>query len=361
MTGSSHTLAWPRLLFDWEAARVVALDDQTVVGAIELLVREALVGDEAVDDLREATKTHQDFLTDTPAILGRRWLEEVRKDAARLVPRREPVYYAERQGLVYGDAFEGLTRLVDGVAALLGDMQEHGYFPAALPRDCTDEETDFDAVSRKLRSATKLPIDWPLNRSDEEIPEEALFTLIEYFHDQAQRPRVVEREHRYCGPHYGRHNGESGGVVYRWRINGLLAEHELDYRLGTTGKEKGRLVRSFNSPIDDLADRQIAQREAQPQDGVAHAIREFRSRDAGLTQKRSAIRSISHALEPRRKDVAKLLTKRDESDLFSIVNGFAIRHNRENQRDDFGEEFLDWIFWMHLVTIELLEKLDARS
>jgi hypothetical protein len=362
MTAPTYTLKWPRPLFTWEAKRVAALDDLVLADAIKLLVDEALAGNEVLDDLRDLTNLPPAVWTDTPAVSMRRWLEELLQDNLRLVSRSEPTYFAEREGLVYGDAFAGLTRLVEAVAALVGDMQEHGYFPDALPRNCYDNETDYNVVSRKLRSATKLPIDWPMVRSEEdEIPEGALFTLIEYFHDQAQRPRAVEREHTYCGSHYGRHNVESGGVVYRWRMNGLLEEHKIGYRLGATGLEKGRLIRRFESPISDLADRQVAQREAQPQDQVAYAIREFRSRGAGIIQKRSAIRSLSHTLEPRRTEVREALVKGDESDLFFMVNKFSIRHNKDADRDDYGEEFLDWLFWMHLATIELLERLEARE
>jgi hypothetical protein len=279
-----------------------------------------------------------------------------------LVPRRAPVYFAERQGLVADGAGDNAVRFASGFVALIGELQEHGYFPRALPRECVDDETDYNEVSRRIKRMTKLDVAWPPMNGGEDLSESTVLTLIEYFHDQAQRPRVVERDHSFggCGPHFGRHNRESGGVVYRWRANELLAAYNVRYRLGSSGEEKGRLIRLTGTPVDELADRQMQRRGGQA-DEVTHAIREFRRRGASVPEKRSAIRALSHALEPRRKEIGVLLTKKDESDLFQIVNAFSIRHNREGQRADYGEEFLDWTFWMHLATVELLDQLDRRT
>lgn len=360
MAGLTYTLAWPRPLFDWEAARVAALGDDIAVSAIELLLTEAIVDEGIVDDMREAVAAEtRDSWTVTPPDSARDWLADIRRDDARLGVIRPPVYFAEREGFVDGDAPQWPLPLVHVFAELINDMQDRGYFPLALPRWCPDDQTDYEDVTRRLRRATKLGINWPLGT----VAESTIFTLIEYFHDQAQRPRVVERIHDYagCGPHFGRHNRESGGVVYRWRMNELLAAHDAGYRLGSTGEEKGRLIRTFQSPIGEVADRQIQQRQVSAEDEVAHAIREFRKRDAGLPEKRSAIRALSHALEPRRKEIAARLSRKDEGDLFQIVNSFTIRHNKDTDRDDYGDEFLDWIFWTHLATVDLLDQLDARD
>jgi len=364
MSVVTYTLEWPRPLFDWEVARVSALNNETAVAAIDLLVSEAFSDDGAADDLRAVVRAAKDSWTDTPAGVSREWLARLGREV-RLEEQRPPVYYAEREGFL-----DAASKAGDGVmfsaafVELIVEMQDRGYFPRALPRWCPDDEIDWSAVTRKIRSATRLDVEWPPSTwAGPTLEEATVLTLIEYFHDQAQRPRVVTRVHEFdnCGPHYGRHNGESGGVVYRWRMNALLASYRVGFRLGATGDEKGRLIRRFNSPIDELADRQIAARQTTPNDEVAHAIREFRKRDAGLAEKRSSIRALSHALEPRRKRIGILLTKGDESDLFQIVNRFGIRHNNDSQHTDYGDEFLDWVFWMHLATIELLGRIAGRD
>lgn len=55
-----------------------------------------------------------------------------------------------------------------------------------------------------------------------------------------------------------------------------------------------------------------------------------------------------------------VLTK-DESDLFYLANKFGIRHRRNDQRTDCGEEFLDYIFSAFLSAILLMEAVGSRQ
>lgn len=364
MAKSTYTLAWPRPLFDREAARVAELGNDLIVDAVVLLITEAFADEhEHEHALAELVEVTASSIWE-PDVGGpraaREWLAEVR--VSELAPHRPPVYYAEREGLVPDGPPGDWLSLGQAFAELIATMQGAGYLPYALPRECVDRDVDYIEVTRRIRQATKLQVNWPLP-TPATLPDATIFTLIEYFHDQAYRPRTKGfiHSHAECGPHYDAHNRDSGGFVYRWRVNQLLSAHGVGFRLGTTGEELGRLIREFDTPIGDLADRQIERRQTTPNDEVGHAIREFRKRDAGLPQKRAAIRALSHSLEPRRKELGERLTKKDESDLFQIVNQFGIRHNRDGQRHDYGDEFLDWIFWMHLATIDFLNQLDARE
>lgn len=215
-----------------------------------------------------------------------------------------------------------------------------------------------------IRRATGLSVDWPMQPKDGELwlTEPQLFSLIEFFHDQAQRPRSSHR-HDYsgCGYHYSDFNRESGGVVYRWRMNEMLEEQGSEYRLAREGTQRGRLVRSISGPVDSILDRDVLERqESNPKDEIALAIEHFRERGASDFAKRAAVNALANHLEPRRLAIKDRLTKKDEGYLFDVANNFAIRHRNDHQRDDYGPEFIDWLFVNYIAMIQLVDSLERR-
>ncbi len=65
-------------------------------------------------------------------------------------------------------------------------------------------------------------------------------------------------------------------------------------------------------------------------------------------------------LEQRRALLDAQLLSKDENALFQIANEFDLRHRRADQRDDYGDDYLDWIFWWYLGTVELTNRLLRR-
>lgn len=94
-------------------------------------------------------------------------------------------------------------------------------------------------------------------------------------------------------------------------------------------------------------------------DSVARALAQFRARGANRLDKQAACRALAHELEPLRDDIKEHLLSGDEKLLFETANKFAIRHNRADQHDDYADEYLDWLFWVYLSTIELMRRLAA--
>jgi hypothetical protein len=357
-----YRLVWPKPLFVWEAARVKSLSEDMVFSAIAHLLSEAFEDPAVADSFTSQVGTRNVFAIDDYMLNVRGWLEDLVNDGSRLVPYSPPRYYAEREGLasVPSNPYEAL-----GVeyASLLREMQELGYFPVALPRFCVDADDDWDSVSARVQRAIHIPFRWdgnPAMGADWDRP--LLLSLMEYFHDSAQRPRVISHIHEFgnCGPHYAEHSAESGGAVYRWRVNEMLARHKLELTLGRAGEERGRLIRRFGTPLDDAADARVAQAEGDPLDEVAHAIREFRERGASSAQKRAALALLAGALESRRPRVKVVLGK-DESDLFNIANNFGLRHRNDQQRMKYGDEFLDYMFNAYLSAVKLMESLELRE
>jgi hypothetical protein len=70
---------------------------------------------------------------------------------------------------------------------------------------------------------------------------------------------------------------------------------------------------------------------------------------------------LAGVLEERRALLRQELLSRDESSLFEIANNYALRHRNENQRNEYAQEFLDWVFWLYAATVELTDRLLRRS
>lgn len=366
MATDNFELAWPVELFKWEAGRIL-LAEPFVPFRLKLLLEEGLVEVDAADTLdRLMPATRNVFDTDDDS---RRVGEEVRiwmtgllTSPGALVPYEAPRYFGQRHGY-QAPASLVATTFVQDYLELIEELSAVGYFPRVLPPFCPDdEEPPTGSMEKRLRRALGLNIPWPMTvQKGSELPEAVLFSLVEYFHDQAQRPRTFSI-HGYadCGRHYHDYDAEAGGAVYRWRVNEMLASHQMRWRLAPSGPEKGRLVRSFPEPLDEVLQSQLAGRQ-DAEDEVAHAIRGYRSRDSGLIEKRNAISLLAGELERRRVQVKEKLDKKDEADLFEIANRFFIRHKNDVQKKDYGPEFADWMFLNQLAAIELLDAVDRRD
>lgn len=363
-TTSRYQLVWPVELFVWEAQRVLSLDDGLLVDAVDHLLTEAFLDATALSDWRSAVEEATSVWGPQDVVLAKKraWLKGLLSDGKRLAPYIAPTYFAERHGHTGGQS-EPHVNLAMAFATLLTDLQDHGYFPQALPKDCVDEAVDWGWVSEQARHAIHLPFEWDGSRdASRDWDEPTLYSLMEYFHDAAQRPRSPGHVHHFagCGPHYAEHNSESGALVYRWRANALLDRYGVGMRLGKTGAERGRVVVRFGGDIDRRADERASRGADDPADEVALAVRTFRQRGASSAQKRSALTLLAGELEHRRQRL-KVVLKEDEDALFKIANRFGIRHKRSGQQTDYGEEFLDYIFAIYLDSVMLMERLERRA
>ncbi|MGH9262578.1 MAG: hypothetical protein ACRD08_22195, partial [Acidimicrobiales bacterium] len=247
-----------------------------------------------------------------------------------------------------------------GLARVVEDLYDHGYFEQDMPRHCPDDRdsgVDPDEILTGRLGRAGL---WPLRPGDWD--DDTFFDLIEAFHDFAARPQRGEW-HRWnnCGWHVFDLDRRSGQRVYRWKVNDLLGRSEVPYRLAEAGEDIGRLVAVTGDARDDLAATMAARTDRDTAGDVRHALKLFRARAATEQDKRSAIVALAGMLEERRQLLkAELLTK-DEAALFQIANQFAIRHHNGQQKADYDPVFLDWVFWWYLATIELTDRILDRQ
>lgn len=273
-----------------------------------------------------------------------------------------PRYWLERQ--FADDLLAPRAELPIAFFSLIEDFCEGDYFPTIMPKPCVDDHL-YQSVdlSKSISDAIGAEVSWPSVADSQPISDDILFSVIEFFHDRALRPRTRSL-HPYanCGWHYDNHNRESGAAVYRWRVNELLGRYKIGFRLGNAGAEKGRMIRYASQDLDDFAN-QLASETALTQDQkIAEAIRLYRSHSSSVHNMRAAVAQLSGYLENNRKLFkAREMTSGDEADLFNIFNNFYIRHDNDKQKKNFGVEYLDWIFWTTLAAIHLLQQLDDRE
>jgi len=367
VTNFDFSLRWPQELFIWEARRIAALrTSSSFADMVVALLAEAFTDSTIAASVEETRKpTDVPWGTQKPEDEGEAGevLDMLIADQDLLRAYEPPRYWLERQGR--SNTMAERKTPAQAFVDLIDEMRETDYFPTLLPKPCVDDRSSWEVdPSSEISKAIHANVTWPLDESISPIPDDVLYSVIEFFHDHAQRPRTRSL-HTWndCGWHHADHNKESGGVVYRWRVNELLESHSINLRLANKGTEKGRLIRHASLHLDELAD-ELSDDNAPSTDGekITAAIRLYRARASSVHDRRAAIGLLASHLEKYRQEFrAAQFTRGDESDLFNIFNNFAIRHDNANQKPDYGEEFLDWVFWTTLAAIRLLNQLKGRG
>jgi hypothetical protein len=355
LDSADFALLWPRDIFENEA---LVLADDVTTDRQELLLEEAFVGPVPAQALRRAAARAKpgsksrvfDALVSNVHIL-------------QLMKPKLPYYSRRTHGeSTVQDPFARLTRqFVD----LIEDLTARGYFDHLVAaRPCVDADVHtMEAYivegSRLLEKEIGRHVSWPLRRDEFlSADRDLLFDVIEVLHDHVARPR--ERTfHDFCdcGWHYADFVMEAGRQVYRWRVNQLLDQAVLGYRLAGDGEDVGRLVTTTDEARTDLLQSMNSRTDPASVDEVRHAISLFRTRGAIREDKRSACTALARVLEDRRRQLKTELFSKDEGALFTIANEFDVRHSGERQKNDYRAEFLDWVFWWYLATIELTDRL----
>ncbi|MFI7246365.1 hypothetical protein [Streptomyces qinglanensis] len=365
---SNYELLWPTSLFISEGERVLRSMGSWQDRAIWLMT-EALAGTTAVadfEDLPNHTASASDPWATTATGWGTKravmdqhdWFTELIHRAPELRPAAAPrPYWPQRRsnGLAHDGSTVRDTRR--DFARLIGEFADSGYLVEVFGEECVDDHSELPDPSDVIDRRLGIPDLWPL--APEAWGEDTFYGLIEVFHDLVSRPRT-RRFHPYsgCGWHHSEFHNGPARVLYRWKINQLLREAGIDYELAAEGEDLGRLVAVTDDARSQLVHRALNDSPPDTTAGVRHAIALFRGRDTSAESKRSAIFNLARILEERRALIKQHLGK-DEGALFEIANRFDLRHRRADQRGEYDEAFLDWIFWWYLATVDLTDRLIA--
>jgi hypothetical protein len=361
-------LRWPPQLFVDEAKRLQARRfDLSRLGRtlswqsdIEWLLTEAFVSAVPAETFQRVQST---ALPGWQSMAVDQWLSQLLQEAATWPePSTRKPYWSARTIGRGSPARMELREVKRNFVQLVDQFEADGYLVLAFGQDCVDAEGPQSNPAAVLFSRLGYAVEWPPMRPRAGWTRDQFYDLVEVLHDLVARPTSREyHDYEGCGWHYRDFTTGSARRLYRWQVNRLLAASTLGLRLAESGEDIGRLVRAEPTGLEDLPDKALAAATPETADRLRHAIALFRSRTAGVEERRSAVIALAGVLEERRGLLkAELLTK-DEGALFQIANTFAIRHQRPDQRGDYDRAFLDWLFWWYLSTVNLTDQLPARQ
>lgn len=276
----------------------------------------------------------------------------------------ERKYYSVRTGKNPNATGYNLEMFLRLFRDLYLHFSEKNYFQEAFGYWCVDAEevdgtlgSDIEAQMFRLLRKENL---WPIHERCKEYSEDDLFDVIEFLHDYVSRP-IDGFYHSYnmCGWHYNTFDKEAGQKEFQLEINKILCAYDAGYELATDGEILviGRpgldLLFKAAVPTDDPENILLR---------VDAAISKFRRHRSSLDDRRDAIRDLADVLEYLRPKAKKVLSKKDEGDLFNLANNFGIRHHNEQQQTDYDKAiWYSWMFYYYLATIHAVSRLIEKN
>lgn len=293
-----------------------------------------------------------------PALL---WLTELAAVADRLarIEQARP-YYSQRGLGAEQRPDSSWPSIVHRVRGLVREFHAEHYFAEVVGFDCVDRHGDSESSpEQELERRVGKAHLW--STEVDEWAESDVCDFIEVFHDLAARPtKGWLHDFCGCGWHPTGFSRKSGQALYRWRINQLLDTTTFELRLADTGEDVGRMVRAVPGELKRLID-DVLDDPSPSRNETAHAIALFRARSGTTQERRSAIVALAGLLEERRALLKQELLSKDEAALFDLANNYHIRHKRADQRTDYRPDFLEWIFYWYLATVQLTDRLLAEQ
>lgn len=286
-----------------------------------------------------------------------RWLGQL-SSVASILPQTPQLslHFSQRNYEFAEDSKSRFSLTVTRVRALIEEFRVSHYFTRTLGYSCVN---DFD----EERSSPETELDRRVSKPNLWSQEPELWTesdlcdFVEVFHDLASWPTMGWYHGDYdCGWHPDGYSDRIGQTLYRWRMNQLLDQTAFDFRLADSGEDIGRMVRFVPGELGQLIDGVLDSATGYRED-VNHAIALFRRRGGSREEQRSAVVALAGILEQRRDPLHRRLLTRDERALFEIANSFNLRHRKADQHSDYAEEFLEWIFYWYLATVQLTGRL----
>lgn len=362
---SDLRLAWPADLVREVAARL-APDGVSQYPTVAWLMAEAFVDSRGLPAVRDdalpgapLSSSINLFLDGTPEDVCGNYLNALIEglDAGTLKLYAPARYYRRRAAAEVEPSLLTSDELGSALCEELAKLDQDGYFDDAFGPSCCDARgVDRAEVARAIfiqHLGADTPWRW-IPGGDVDV--EHVYDLVELCHDLVARP-MTRSYHGFCEEwDYADFDRPTGRLVYRWRINKILARSDSGLRMSPDAQDLGRLVASPSDPRAELPSRVLdVVRPGPERNRIQHAITLFRDRHATREVKRDAVRSLGDVLEHRRAAVKEHLGSRDEGALFEILNKFDIRHLNRATQGDYDDDFLEWVFWTFLASLAFMD------
>lgn len=249
------------------------------------------------------------------------------------------------------------------------EFESKYYFQEYYGYNCIDQGfvpgklgVDIEATMFKELRKENL---WPIIDKYLHYTEEDLFDVVEFIYDTISQPIDGQGTyHSYgdCGWHYVQFNALPAKREFLDAINSVLADYSVGYKLTQNGEIQTLPEKGLNR----LLDAKVITTDPENIDKkIEMAIGKYLSYRSSIEERRNSVRELADVLEFLRPKAKEVLDEKDESDLFNIINNFAIRHHNEKQKRNYDPNiWLSWMFYFNLSTIyaiiHLLKKKDVR-
>lgn len=266
-------------------------------------------------------------------------------------------YFAERIGIA-----EDVELTLDQAKKIFRSkylkMKEDLFFLQATGYKCVDGADLIglwgDDVNTFFLMELKLVDLWPIEEKINDYDEPTFFSIVEFLSDYVSKA-VNPQFHPWdnCGWHCKTYNKKEGLQHYITEINGILKKYKEGYKL----TDKGEIIQVPFSGLESLLD--LIEETDDPESidkRIEHAVSKYLRHSSTLSDKKDAVRALADVLEFFRHEDIKF-DKKDDGDLFQIMNNFDLRHHRRDQQGDYSKEmWYEWLFYTFLASINLLIK-----
>ena len=280
------------------------------------------------------------------------------------VPQRRK-YWSERQGrgpIAVALSFERLRTLA---LTVVDEFWERGYFVESFGYFCVDNDWVDGTLGKSPERwfLANLGRDnvWPVQEHGKNFDPDAFFDVFEALHDLASKP-AEGSYHDYggCGMHWHTFDRRAGQTEFRAQLNPLLERYETPLELSASGEVVALAPEEMrgllDAPIPPSADPDRVESR------IEAAVALYRSRNSTRVDRRRAVRELADVLEALRAEIQEEMLPKDERELFHLANGFSIRHNSREQRNDYDDAiWLSWAFYVYLATIHAVLRLKERE
>lgn len=154
-----------------------------------------------------------------------------------------------------------------------------------------------------------------------------------------------------CGMHWETFNKKDGQVVFLDKLNTVLGHYKNKYELDTCGQVLSKPEEGF----EQIFKADVPSKDDNIVNRINAATTKFRRHGSTLDDRRQAVRDLADVLEYLKPKVKKLLSRKDEQDLFNIANNFGVRHHNDKQQTAYDSAiWLSWMFYFYLSTIHVV-------
>jgi hypothetical protein len=199
---------------------------------------------------------------------------------------------------------------------------------------------------------------WPPSEHASHYDLDALYDLVEFVYDHVSNP-IGGRWHSYFNhTHWEEFEKRPAQDAFRRDVNRILSRADPPVEL----HEDGHIRLIPAEGFEQLVDAQLPESTPIAVAGRVRAAIAAYKNSRSPDDLRNAVRDLGDALEALRRDAKLLLSKKDERDLFEVLNKFAIRHLDDKQRADYdAPPYHRWMFYVLLATVHLVLRLRGEE